>query len=1358
MSSSRVTSSVKTSQPKKNYRKAQAASDARLELGFEEKARLGQPSTWDYLKSVVQQTQLIHKKGAYNQTKKEVESDTFVSIPAYIQHVQRPGFIQPHGTLLLLERNTLKILALAENLFDYLDPDLEEGEAMADMLERDVFAYFSPQSIKSIKNALQFSDLSLANPISVKTAKTNRKLYAILHAVDEGIVMDLEPLWNDEAIGGDVIAIDKHSRVSASIGKLQSLPTNDVHALCDTLVKEIKSLTGYDRIMVYKFHEDQHGEVIAEAKEDCLAPLLGLHYPANDVPQANRQLFVDVRLRMISDTEAGNVNIIQSPSLSGPIPLSRSTMRGVAGCHKQYSKNMGCRATLVMAVVVNTEPTRFPFLWGLVCCHHHSGPRVISYPQRYACDFLIQAFALQLSMEIEAADDAREKRVMQMQAVLCGLLTRDAPLGLIRQSPTIKDLIPADGAVLLHGDKAWSLGNTPTEEQVIDIANWLEDMDHESLEKGVFYTDSLENAGYPNAQDLAPAVCGLAATQVSSRGDFLMWFRSGFSKQITWAGHKDLHNVKEGVSMHPRHSFDAFLEVARLRSPPWHDAEINAIQGLKLIVQDSLPESGPHELRLKIQTRLNAERLSIQNQLMEVARSLKIEMETAKVPIIGLSGNGNVCEWNVKAAELTGRSREEVIGKNFMTELLAVESYDEFNNIMDLVGEGEELEPLEMCIRSRNALDDSLTRKVFLLASLYAHHDSHGNLLGVRIVGQDITPLKILSGEYAVAGEEASSLLNSSDMLVFAIDEGGKVNEWNSAMEKISGLKKENVIGKKLIGEVLSNSPMLFVPEPDSLVLFEVALCQALRGEDSKNHELHFQTCDGKQMDTLMHIIGSRKDEKGEILGATCFMQDLLQRKAAENASAVRMVAEAASQAKTMQLACLCHEIRNPLNGILSSISFMEDTEMTSEQRELVITTASCGKYLRRVVDDVLDLSKIEEGKLEIDSESFSLMHVVDAVVAQEASNAYDKGLQLYCVTDPACIDVIVKGDGLRLQQIAANFCRNAIEYTERGWVEIKLKAMAAQKEGNLRFVLSVSDSGKGLTPSQLETVFSMPESLSMDGGDKSYGGAGLGLVVCTKLAHLMDGRVSCESKEGVGSSFSLDLELALVDSSSADSQNENLEESLLGNRLKGVIYSIVGEWSTEEEIANADILSPTVSAMFPNLSSVVPAEADDFLTDEPMVDDVEGFLLHRGNEYDSPATILMNRGVGEIGGYGRREEDASFVMNVEEGEEEEEEEGMEEEMRCSNAEAFAAVRDMEQIYGARLAVQIVREVVDANEVAVLVEVVDEATGEQVTSIQQWGSAERSSSLGEALRSATRNAVIAASQNFSPPMLASVGW
>ncbi|XP_073281591.1 phytochrome A-like, partial [Primulina huaijiensis] len=161
--------------------------------------------------------------------------------------------------------------------------------------------------------------------------------------------------------------------------------------------------------MIYKFHDDDHGEVITEVKKPGLEPYLGLHYPATDIPQAARFLFMKNKVRMICDCRANHVNVIQDDKLSFDLTLCGSTLRAPHGCHAQYMENMNSIASLVMSIVVNegdeegpdsSLPQKRKRLWGLVVCHNTT-PRFVPFPLRYACEFLAQVFAIHVNKELE---------------------------------------------------------------------------------------------------------------------------------------------------------------------------------------------------------------------------------------------------------------------------------------------------------------------------------------------------------------------------------------------------------------------------------------------------------------------------------------------------------------------------------------------------------------------------------------------------------------------------------------------------------------------------------------------------------------------------------------------------------------------------------------------------------------------------------------------------------------------------------------------------------------------------------------------------------------------------------------------
>ncbi|CAN0905376.1 Phytochrome A [Linum grandiflorum] len=318
--------------------------------------------------------------------------------------------------------------------------------------------------------------------------------------------------------------------------------------------------------MAYKFHDDDHGEVVSEIMKPGLEPYLGLHYPATDIPQAARFLFMKNKVRMIVDYRAKHVKVLQDDKLDFELTLCGSTLRAPHSCHLQYMENMDSIASLVMAVIVNESDDgdaggeelqqKRKRLWGLVVCHNTS-PRFVPFPVRSACEFLAQVFAIHVNKEIELENQIVEKNILRTQTLLCDMLMRDAPLGIVTQSPNVMDLVKCDGAALFYKNKVWRLGVTPSDFQLQDIARWLSEyhMDSTGLS-----TDSLYDAGCPGALALGDVVCGMAAVRISSH-DLLFWFRAQTASEVRWGGAKHEPGVEDdGRKMHPRSSFKAFLE------------------------------------------------------------------------------------------------------------------------------------------------------------------------------------------------------------------------------------------------------------------------------------------------------------------------------------------------------------------------------------------------------------------------------------------------------------------------------------------------------------------------------------------------------------------------------------------------------------------------------------------------------------------------------------------------------------------------------------------------------------------------------------------------------------------------------
>lgn len=626
------------------------------------------------------------------------------TVSTFLQKMQRGSLVQPFGCLVAIDVQNFSVLAYSENAPEMLDlaphavPSMEQQDVLT--FGSDVRALFRPSGAAALQKAANFEEINVLNPILVHGKSSGKPFYAILHRIDVGLVIDLEPVNPSDLPVTAAGALKSYKLAAKAISKLQSLSSGSISLLCDILVREVKDLTGYDRVMVYKFHEDAHGEVIAECCRPDLEPYLGLHYPATDIPQASRFLFMKNKVRMICDCSARPVKVVQDKALAQPLSLAGSTLRAPHGCHAHYMANMGSIASLVMSVMINEEEDendgsqqRRRKLWGLVVCHH-TGPRFVPFPLRYACEFLVQVFGVQINKEVELAAQMKERHILQTQTVLCDMLLRDAPMGIVTRSPNVMDLVKCDGAALYYRKKCSLLGITPTEAQIKDMAAWLLESHHGSTGLS---TDSLMEAGYPDASVLGDAVCGMAAVKITS-DDFLFWFRSNTAKEIKWGGAKhDPVDKDDSRKMHPRSSFKAFLEVVKRRSLPWEDVEMDAIHSLQLILRESLKDEIADDSRMI----LSVPDTSIQrvDELRVVTNEMVRLIETASTPIFAVDATGCINGWNTKVAELTGLDLRKALGTPFV-DLVVDDAGPRMKQMLSLALQGDTLPVFESLLVS----------------------------------------------------------------------------------------------------------------------------------------------------------------------------------------------------------------------------------------------------------------------------------------------------------------------------------------------------------------------------------------------------------------------------------------------------------------------------------------------------------------------------------------------------------------------------------------------------------------------------------------------------------------------------------
>ncbi|CAH2603524.1 GAF domain-containing protein [Rhodovastum atsumiense] len=475
-----------------------------------------------------------------------------------------PASVQPHGALLALEPRQLHIVHAGGDTLRIL------GTAPADMTGKGADAWFTPPQIARLRALLEGGE-PMTRPLhafSLVIAPEGQPTDVIVHRSGDLILLELEPLR--EASPEDTLAL-----VQTMLLRTQQADSS--HAFCQAMADVVRAVSGFDRVMVYRFLPDGSGVVDAEARSPGVESFLGLHYPASDIPRQARQLYLRNWLRLIPDAQYVPAPIVPPvhPRDGRPLDLSHSVLRSVSPIHLQYLANMGVQASMSLSIVMHG------YLWGLIACHHHA-PRFLPHRLRIACELFAQMASAQLEMKVAAEEFEARLHTKRVHEELVTRMSQEADLaqGLTRYRPNLLDYIPADGVGLWVEGHYTSLGHAPTGDQVAALVAWL----NETATEGVFHTDRLPHL-YPPAAAFAGVASGLIALAVSrAPRDYVLWFRPEVIRTVTWAGNpnKPVETEPDGIRLTPRKSFAAWCESVRMQSQPWRSVDVEAAQTLRL--------------------------------------------------------------------------------------------------------------------------------------------------------------------------------------------------------------------------------------------------------------------------------------------------------------------------------------------------------------------------------------------------------------------------------------------------------------------------------------------------------------------------------------------------------------------------------------------------------------------------------------------------------------------------------------------------------------------------------------------------------------------------------------------------------
>ncbi|KAA0059202.1 phytochrome C [Cucumis melo var. makuwa] len=1049
------------------------------------------------------------------------------TVQSYLQNIQRGSLVQPFGCMIAVDGENLSVLAYSENAPEMLDlaphavPNIEQQEALT--FGTDVRTLFRSPGAAALQKAADFKEVNLLNPILVHCRTSGKPFYAILHRVDVGLIIDLEPVNPADVPVTAAGALKSYKLAAKAISKLQSLPSGNISLLCEVLVKEVSDLTGYDRVMVYKFHDDEHGEVVAECCLSDLEPYFGLHYPATDIPQASRFLFLKNKVRMICDCLAPPVKVLQDRRLAQPLSLCGSALRAPHGCHARYMMNMGSIASLVMSITINendseseNDQEKDRKLWGLVVCHHTS-PRFVPFPLRYACEFLIQVFGIQINKEVELQAQLKEKHILRIQTVLCDMLLRDAPVGIVTQSPNIMDLVKCDGAALYFRKKFWLLGVTPTEAQIRNIADWLL-KDHNGSTG--LSTDSLIEAGFYGASALGDEVCGMAAVRITSK-DFLFWFRSHMAKEIRWGGAKhDPSDEDDGRKMHPRSSFKAFLEVVKRRSQPWEDVEMDAIHSLQLILRGSLQDEIEEECKVITTVPPVDDKSQQLDELRVITNEMVRLIETAAVPILAVDVFGKINGWNSKATELTGLAIQEAMGMP-LVDCLVNDSVKVVRKMLSMAIQGIEEKNIEIKLKTFGTAVQN--GPVILDVNSCCSRDLNNNVVGISFIGQDVTKQKLVMNQYTqIQGDYTGIMRNPSALIppIFMADGEGRCLEWNDAMEKLSGFRRVEMTNRMLLGEVFTLENFGCRVKDHTLTKLRILLHRVISGQDTEKFLFRFCDREGNYIESLL-TASKRTDAEGTITGVFFFLH--VASPELQYALEMQRISEQATAENLHKLAYLRQEIRKPLDGITFMQNLISSSDLSIEQKQLIKLNTLSREQLHKIVHDT-DIQSIEECYMETNCIEFNLGDVLDVVTNQAMILSQEREVKIICESPADVASLHLYGDNLRLQQVLSEFLTNTLLFTCK---ELSVIFKATPRKERI---------GKGIHIVHLELRITHPtpgipahliQEMFDDNNDSSK--EGLGLYISQKLVKIMNGTVQY-LREAETSSFIILIEFPLVE------------------------------------------------------------------------------------------------------------------------------------------------------------------------------------------------------------------------------------
>ncbi|MBU2877956.1 ATP-binding protein [Aliiglaciecola lipolytica] len=515
-----------------------------------------------------------------------------------------PGSIQPHGYLLVVHPETFRVHYVSENMAELTAIPLTElvSIPLDKLLDNDFV-----ELLKKLEFEHGFSEINPQRVSLLTQQSSAQKFNAVMSINERFLIIELEPKINEDAVSFNPVK----NLINLSLNNL--MVTHDIESVFEHAVDQIRDITGFDRVMLYKFDQDYNGEVVAESKVDSLNSFLKQHFPESDIPKQARELYIKNPIRLLADVDA-----IQSPLYpqDQPVDLGQVVLRSVSPIHCQYLRNMGVKSSMSISLIVSGK------LWGLIACHHYS-PHVVNFETREVALYFGLMLSYIISLKVQADAEHRDSVVRSLNASITEKMAEHIFFtdGLREESKNLKRMMNSTGVAWRLEDKTECFGVTPPTERIEALYEWA--TSNKLINDTIYYTNTLSK-DYPEFADISDIASGVFILSVSSVSNlFIIWFRKEVEQTKDWGGkpEKMIEFLDDGSHrLMPRSSFRLWRENVKNQALAWEPIELScALKFRNTVVNYVLSKSERLEqinetLEQKVAARTEQLRIEIANK------------------------------------------------------------------------------------------------------------------------------------------------------------------------------------------------------------------------------------------------------------------------------------------------------------------------------------------------------------------------------------------------------------------------------------------------------------------------------------------------------------------------------------------------------------------------------------------------------------------------------------------------------------------------------------------------------------------------------------------------------------------------